>query len=91
MVACGTSGLFGGRRVFVVFPLLVDDNSLIPAFPVFVVAFFATGFLVAALAAVFFGLAIFFFSLKNIQPDVLDCYQFTFQCQALCHYCLTCA
>jgi hypothetical protein len=27
MVACGTSGLFGGRRV----PLFVADNSLIPA------------------------------------------------------------
>jgi hypothetical protein len=49
--------LFGGRRVFVVFPLLVDDNSLIPAvcFPAvafLVVAFFVTGFLVAFLAMI---------------------------------------
>jgi hypothetical protein len=52
MVACGTSGLLGGR--------LVEgfaDNSLMLVVPVFAfaVAFFATGFLVeAALAAVFF-------------------------------------
>jgi hypothetical protein len=70
MVACGTSGLLGGLRVFAPFALPVDDNSLIPAVPVFAVvfravAFFVTGFLVAALArdllvAVFFGLAMIF-------------------------------
>jgi uncharacterized membrane protein len=63
MVACGTSGLLGGRLgvesvVFcklgvacrvAVFTLVVRGFR--------VVAFFATGFLVTALAAVFFGLA----------------------------------
>jgi hypothetical protein len=56
MVACGTSGLFGGRRVVLPFA----DNSLIPAF-------FARGFLVVAFVVFFavdFGLAIFLFSLK---------------------------
>jgi hypothetical protein len=60
MVACGTSGLLGGRRVFVVFALLVDDNSLIPV--VFalgaVFAFSARGLRVVVFFAVAF-LAIF--------------------------------
>jgi hypothetical protein len=58
MVACGISGLLGGRLVV----LPVADNSLIAAVPVWgflVVAFFATGFLLAALAVVFL-IAIFF-------------------------------
>jgi hypothetical protein len=68
MVACGTSGLLGGRFV----PLFVADNSLIPAVPVFAlafvffaVAFFATGcaftgdLLAVFLVLIFFLLKIF--------------------------------
>jgi hypothetical protein len=59
MVVCGTSGLFGGRRVV----LPVADNSLmlfVPVFAVvFLVAFFATDFLVAGFFTSFF-VAIFF-------------------------------
>jgi hypothetical protein len=65
MVACGTSGLLGGR--FVVLP--VEDNSLMPVVPVFAfaVVFLAVGFFaVAFFATVFLGvvflIAIFFLS-----------------------------
>jgi hypothetical protein len=66
MVACGISGLFGGRRVAAPLAIPVADNSLIVAVPVFadgflprVAVFFAVAFLVAAFAAGFF-VAIFF-------------------------------
>jgi hypothetical protein len=60
MVACGTSGLLGGLRVFAPFALPVDDNSLIPAVAFAlvvrgfrVVVFLTSVFLVGFLAMIF--------------------------------------
>jgi hypothetical protein len=57
MVACGTSGLLGGRRVFVPLAFLVEDNILIPVVPVLAVAFLVVVFFVVGFFAVVFLVA----------------------------------
>jgi hypothetical protein len=61
MVACGTSGLFGGRRVPAPLAFFVADNSLIPAvcFPAVAFALVARGFRCGfvCFADVFFAVA----------------------------------
>jgi hypothetical protein len=77
MVACGTSGLLGGRRV----PFPVADNSLISAVPAFAVAFalVVRGFLVVVLALPTRGfLVAFALGFAMILSLLTFCFIFTF-------------
>jgi hypothetical protein len=82
MVACGTSGLFGGRRVLTdagvpaerAVPLPVADNSLIPAvcFPVVAFALVVRGLrAVVFLTAVFLVVAFLFAMIFSLYKKCL--------------------